>query len=171
MPGTGPLRRSSGPARKKAIVDKSRVEANRLQSPAFVFRVGVSIGGGDSLSKYGFWQDIGTLEAGGLGIDPAQQKPGKPDFKLLLLNGFETYRPPRQARTDKELVVGPVDFAVLVDSPADHLRIVQLLHPALIAPSRMLIKLTGTPHSKGLMGALLVKLLAPQFQAMLIDSA
>jgi hypothetical protein len=37
MPGTGPLRRSSGPARKKAIMDKSRVEANRLQRRAFVF--------------------------------------------------------------------------------------------------------------------------------------
>jgi hypothetical protein len=39
MPGTGPLRRSSGPARKKAIVGKSRVEANRLQSPTFVFLI------------------------------------------------------------------------------------------------------------------------------------
>ena len=45
MPGTGPLRRSSGPARKKAIVDKSRVEANRLQRPAFVF-----------LGQLGGWQ-------------------------------------------------------------------------------------------------------------------
>jgi hypothetical protein len=39
MPGTGPLRRSSGPARKKAIVGKSRVEANRLQSATFVFLI------------------------------------------------------------------------------------------------------------------------------------
>src|SRR6516162_8735509 len=45
MPGTGPSRRSSEPARKKAIVDKSQVEANRLQSPAFVFGVWASIGG------------------------------------------------------------------------------------------------------------------------------
>jgi hypothetical protein len=37
MPGTGPLRRSSGPARKKAIVGKSRVEPDRHQRPAFVF--------------------------------------------------------------------------------------------------------------------------------------
>jgi hypothetical protein len=37
MPGSGPLRRSSGPARKKAIVGKSRVEGNRLQRPTFVF--------------------------------------------------------------------------------------------------------------------------------------
>jgi hypothetical protein len=37
MPGTGPLRRSSAPARKKAIVGKSRVEPELLQSPAFVF--------------------------------------------------------------------------------------------------------------------------------------
>ena len=44
MPGTGPLRRSSGPARKKAIVGKSRVEANRLQRPAFVFLALVIIG-------------------------------------------------------------------------------------------------------------------------------
>jgi hypothetical protein len=51
-----------------------------------------------------FWQDIGTSEAGGLGIDPAQQQPGEPDFKLLLFKGFETHRPPRQARTDKDLM-------------------------------------------------------------------
>src|ERR1700737_1629832 len=37
MPGTGPSRRSSVPARKKAIVGKSRVEPDRLQRPSFVF--------------------------------------------------------------------------------------------------------------------------------------
>jgi hypothetical protein len=37
MPGTGPLRRSSVLARKKAIVGKSLVEAERLQRPAVVF--------------------------------------------------------------------------------------------------------------------------------------
>jgi hypothetical protein len=37
MPGTGTLRRSSTPARKKAIVGKSRVEATRLQRLSFVF--------------------------------------------------------------------------------------------------------------------------------------
>jgi len=37
MPGTGPLRRSSGTARKKAIVEKSRIGANRLHRAAFVF--------------------------------------------------------------------------------------------------------------------------------------
>src|SRR4029077_14013131 len=37
MPGTGSLRRSSAPARKKAIVGKSRVEPEWLQRPAFVF--------------------------------------------------------------------------------------------------------------------------------------
>ena len=35
----------------------------------------------------------------------------------------------------------------------------------------MLIKLTRTTHSKGLMGPLLVKLVVPQLQAMLIDPA
>jgi hypothetical protein len=35
MPGTGPLRRSSVPARKKAIVGKSRVAPDRLQRPSF----------------------------------------------------------------------------------------------------------------------------------------
>ena len=35
MPGTGPLRRSSGPAREKAIVGKSRVEPDQCQSPSF----------------------------------------------------------------------------------------------------------------------------------------
>jgi transposase-like protein len=34
---TGPLRRSNVPARKKAIVGKSRVEPDRLQRPSFVF--------------------------------------------------------------------------------------------------------------------------------------
>ena len=37
MPGTGTLRRSSAPARKKAIVGKSRVEAARLQRLSLVF--------------------------------------------------------------------------------------------------------------------------------------
>jgi hypothetical protein len=37
MPGTGTLRRSSPPARKKAIVGKSRVDATRLQRLSFVF--------------------------------------------------------------------------------------------------------------------------------------
>jgi len=40
MPGSGPLRRSSGPARKRSggrRMAKSRVEANRLQRPASVF--------------------------------------------------------------------------------------------------------------------------------------
>jgi hypothetical protein len=37
MPGTGPLRRSSVPARKKAIVGKSPVAPDRLQRPSFVF--------------------------------------------------------------------------------------------------------------------------------------
>ena len=37
MPGTGPLRRSSVLARKKAIVGKSLVEAERLQRPSVVF--------------------------------------------------------------------------------------------------------------------------------------
>jgi len=37
MPGTGPLRRSSVLARKKAIVGKSRVEADRFQRPWVVF--------------------------------------------------------------------------------------------------------------------------------------
>ena len=37
MPGTGSLRRSGAAARMKAIVGKSRVEAEELQRPAFVF--------------------------------------------------------------------------------------------------------------------------------------
>src|SRR5258708_27348018 len=37
MPGTGPLRRSSVLARKKAIVGKSLVEADRFQRPWVVF--------------------------------------------------------------------------------------------------------------------------------------
>jgi hypothetical protein len=37
MPGTGPLRRSSTPVRKKAIVDKSRIAAGCLRSPRAVF--------------------------------------------------------------------------------------------------------------------------------------
>ena len=85
MPGTGPLRRSSAPARKKAIVGKSRIAAKRHQGPAFVFGLwGLSF-------MLRSWQNIGTSEAGRFGIDPAQQKPGKPDFKLFVFNGFETY--------------------------------------------------------------------------------
>jgi len=102
---------------------------NPTDSKAQGLSFGLGQAWGIPLSKCGFSQHIGPSEAGGLGIDPAQQKPGKPDFKLLLFNGFEAHRPPRQARTDKELVVGPVDFAILVDSPCDHLGIVQLLHP------------------------------------------
>jgi hypothetical protein len=44
MPGTGPLRRSSGPDRKKAIMGKSRVAPDRLQWPAFVFLALARIG-------------------------------------------------------------------------------------------------------------------------------
>src|SRR5262249_47625517 len=164
------LRECLGQVRYVAAADrpgKRRLWVSRELKPTDSKAQRLSFGLGQAwevlLSKCGFWQDIGTSEAGGLGLDPTQQKPGKPDFKLLLLNGFKAHRPPRQARTDKELVVGPIDFAILVDSPPDHLGIVQLLHPAAIAPSRMLIKLSGTTHSKGLMGALLVKLLAPQF--------
>src|ERR1700731_5494853 len=58
MPGTGPLRRSSVPARKKAIVGKSRVEPDRLQRPSFVFLALAMIGftfsdlhGKESLTK------------------------------------------------------------------------------------------------------------------------
>jgi hypothetical protein len=58
MPGTGPLRRSSVPARKKAIVGKSRVEPDRRQRPAVVFVALAMIGftasdlyGKESLTK------------------------------------------------------------------------------------------------------------------------
>jgi len=37
MPDTGPLRRSSVPARKKAIVGKSRVEPSGSSAHRFVF--------------------------------------------------------------------------------------------------------------------------------------
>ena len=121
MPGTGPLRRSSGSAREKAIVGKSRVAAKRLQGPAFVF--------GLFASRCIFWHDIGTLETGGFGIDPAQKQAGEPDFKLLVFNGFEAHRPSSQARTDKKLLTGPVDGAGVVNSTGDHLGVVQLLDP------------------------------------------
>ena len=44
MPGTGTLRRSSTPARIKAIVGKSRVAATRLQRLSFVFGALAMIG-------------------------------------------------------------------------------------------------------------------------------
>jgi len=164
MPGTGPLRRSSEPARKKAIVGKSRIAAKRHQGPAFVFGLwGLSF-------MLRSWQNIGTSKTGRFGIDPAQQKPGKPDFKLLVFNGFEPYRPPRQTRTDKQFVFSPGDDAGGMNPTRHHLGVVQLLYSAPIGANRMAIKFTGTTHSKGLMGTLLVKLLAPQFQAILIDS-
>lgn len=67
MPGTGPLRRSSVPARKKAIVGKSLVEPDRLQRPSVVFLALAMIGftasdlhGKESLAKsnrkLGCWQ-------------------------------------------------------------------------------------------------------------------
>jgi hypothetical protein len=59
------------------------------------------------------------------------------------------------------LVISPVDFTILVDSARDHLRIVQLLDPAAVWTSRMSIKVAGATHPKGLMGSVLVKLLAP----------
>src|SRR5260370_24358754 len=58
MPGTGALRRSSVPARKKVIVGKSLVEPERLQRPSFVFLALAMIGftfsdlhGKESLTK------------------------------------------------------------------------------------------------------------------------
>src|SRR6516162_6175161 len=101
MPGTGPLRRSSGPARKKAMVEKSQVGANLRQGPAFVFGVWVRIRTGP-LSGGAVGRQIGPLEADGLGVNPAQQKPGKPDFQLVVLKGLKADRPPRQTRADKE---------------------------------------------------------------------
>src|ERR1700739_304891 len=44
MPGTGTLRRSSTPARKKAIVGKSRVAVTRLQRLSVVFAALAMIG-------------------------------------------------------------------------------------------------------------------------------
>jgi len=59
MPGTGPLRRSNVPARKKAIVGKSPVEPDRLQRPSFVLLAWAMIGftfsvlhGKDTLGRY-----------------------------------------------------------------------------------------------------------------------
>src|SRR5262245_9437240 len=43
MPGTGPLRRSSTPARKKEVVGKSRVEPELIQSRAFDFLLFVNV--------------------------------------------------------------------------------------------------------------------------------
>ena len=88
------------------------------------------------------WQNIGTSEAGRFGIDPAQQKPGKPDFKLLVFNGFEPYRPPRQTRTDKQFVFSPGDDAGGINPTPHHLGVVQLLYSATIGPNRMAIKFT-----------------------------
>ena len=58
MPGTGTLRRSSAPARIKAIVGKSRVAATRLQRLSVVFLILAMIGctfldlhGKESLTK------------------------------------------------------------------------------------------------------------------------
>jgi hypothetical protein len=44
MPGTGPLRRSSGPAREKAIVGKSRVEPDQCQRAIVCLSGLVSLG-------------------------------------------------------------------------------------------------------------------------------
>ena len=76
MPGTGPLRRSSAPVRKKAIVDKSRIGARRLRSPrsAFVALVKLSFTGKvlllflgglrrRKLLSHGFGRDISPHKA------------------------------------------------------------------------------------------------------------
>jgi hypothetical protein len=77
MPGTGPLRRSSAPVRKKAIVDKSRIAAGRLRSPRSVFLALVKmtfigrfysyfLGGlshQKSLLTSGFLRDVGPQES------------------------------------------------------------------------------------------------------------
>jgi hypothetical protein len=86
MPGTGPLRRSSTPVRKKAIVDKSRIAAGRLRSPRFVFVALVKMSftarfyyrflGGLSRQKSlsnSFLRDISPQEAEVVLVDMAQQ--------------------------------------------------------------------------------------------------
>jgi hypothetical protein len=87
MPGTGPLRRSSTPVREKAIVDKSRIEAERLRSPRafFVALVSMSFTGtvcscfSDGLSRQkslvagSLLRDIGPQEAEVVLVNMAQQ--------------------------------------------------------------------------------------------------
>ena len=67
MPGTGPLRRSSAPGRKKAIVDKSRIGARRLRSSGSAFV---------ALVKLSFTGKVSLLFLGGL------------SRRELLSNGF-----------------------------------------------------------------------------------
>jgi hypothetical protein len=52
MPGTGPLRRSSVLARKKAIVGKSLVAAERLQRPSIAFVCSAGLGGASHAFSY-----------------------------------------------------------------------------------------------------------------------
>ena len=86
MPGTGPLRRSSAPVRKKAIVDKSRIEAGCRRSPRSVFlalvkmsftaRVLLLFLGGLSHQNFlpnRFLRDIGSQKAEVLLVDVTQQ--------------------------------------------------------------------------------------------------
>src|SRR6185436_13455792 len=84
-------------------------------------------------------REIGTSEASGFGIEPAQEQPGKPNFKLILVSGLEAHRPSGQARADKEVVLSPVGSATFIDSTGDHAGIVQLLDPTAIGTSRMSI--------------------------------
>lgn len=57
-----------------------------------------------------------------------------------------------------------------VDSPIGHLGVNELLDGALIFSTRAVVKLAGTAHAQGLMGALLVKGLAPKIQRSLAGS-
>ena len=56
-----------------------------------------------------------------------------------------------------------------VDSPIGHLGVNKFLDGAVIFSTRAVVKLAGAAHAQGLMGALLVKDLAPKFQRILAD--
>ena len=56
-----------------------------------------------------------------------------------------------------------------VDSPIGHPGVNELLDGALIFSTRAVVKLAGAAHAQGLLGALLVKGLAPKIQRILAD--
>src|SRR5580692_569506 len=156
MPGTGPPRRSSAPARIKAIVGKSRVGATRVQRAT---RIAFS-------PRWLSWfmTPARTLETDLLRIKVSEQEAAKPNLQLALFSPLEPYLPTRQAPGEEDLLVLPAQLAVFVHQACCHPGIGQLHFCGGVRPARVPVQFRRTTHPQRFVGALLVKLLSPQLQ-------
>src|SRR5580700_7005948 len=102
-------------------------------------------------------------------VDPTQQQPAKPYFNFSLGQGIESHRPPSETATDRNLCSLPIDLALLVDPPAIHPWISDVLGGSGVSPCRALVKVRRALHAQGLMGSFVVKLLPPQIQRLLLS--